>query len=274
MRFRKSKRAAVLGCGPAGLFAAHGLLQSGWDVWIYSEKRKSDLYGAQYLHGPIEDLTPSGEIPTMVNYRLEGSIEDYRQKVYGAVPVRVSPESLLTRHAAWDIRAAYDRAWELYGPHVIHFPMDSKSIGWVNGPLSATKKFDVIVSTLPMPALCYKPDLHQFHSASIWAYGDAPDRGQLAPYRPEEDFVECNGTSEVGWYRASNIHGHVTVEWPGRSKPPLPGVAGVKKPIYTDCNCYRDGTLPRGTQFVPLGRYGQWSKGVLSHHAYTQAMNL
>lgn len=279
MRFlsMKPKHAAVLGCGPAGLFAAHGLVEAGWDVWIYSKKRKSHLYGAQYLHAPIPGLTPPGD-PIRIKYQLEGSVDGYREKIYGAMPVKVSPEALEMEHDAWDLRATYDAAWERYSgditqlvlsPHVLRggelsSPGDPPPLNEIG--------FNLIVNTIPAPILCYQPDVHQFHAARVWAYGDAPDRGQFAPYRPADGAVECNGTRDTGWYRASNIFDHVTVEWPVDRKPPLPGVAEVTKPIYTDCNCYRDGTFP--VRFVPLGRYGQWSKGVLTHHAYTQAANL
>ena len=62
----------------------------------------------------------------------------------------------------------------------------------------------------------------------------------------------------------------MTVEWPHRSKPPLPGVAEVVKPIYSTCTCYTNTKY----RFVKVGRYGVWSKGVLSHQAYTTASAL
>jgi len=49
-------RIAVLGCGPAGLMSAHAAMvatESEADLAIFSTKRKSPLYGAQYLHQPI-----------------------------------------------------------------------------------------------------------------------------------------------------------------------------------------------------------------------------
>lgn len=279
---RVRKRAAVLGCGPAGLFAVHGLKQAGWNVSILSNRKKSSMYGAQYLHAPIPGLTPEDEKPEPIEYRLTGDVDGYREKVYGSTPVKVSPQSLSSRHDSWDIRAAYDAAWGLYGETVQDLEITPRLLGMEkfdpgNLPdpsdvLIDWRQFDTVISTIPMTKLCYQEDLHQFHSTQIWAVGDAPDRGQYAPFRPEPNVVECNGTREVGWYRAANIRGQVTVEWPGRSKPPLPYAAPVYKPIYTTCDCYRDGRFP--VRFIPAGRYGAWSKGVLAHHAYTQAANL
>lgn len=272
--FKKHKRAAVLGCGPAGLFAAHGLVEAGWAVWIYSKKRPSHLYGAQYLHSPIPGLT-TGD-PIQVKYLLEGTTDGYREKVYGSTPVKVSPEALEMEHSAWDLRATYAAAWDRFEGDVAHAEISPEWLGRRDveegGVSLALSSFELIVNTIPLPTLCYQRDLHQFHAARIWAIGDAPDRGQFAPYRPAEGTVECNGTRDTGWYRASTIYGHSTVEWPHNRKPPLPAVAEVVKPIYTDCNCYRDGSFP--VKFVNLGRYGRWEKSVLTHHAYTQALQL
>lgn len=264
MLLRKNKHAAVLGCGPAGIFATHALMQHGWDVEIFSKvQRQSDLFGAQYLHEPIYRLTPSDEEPTKINYRLEGTPEGYRDKVYGAIPVRVSPEELIRTHLAWDIRAAYERGFSRYGEYVRPHLIDAE---WMDS--GALDKYGVVVSSIWLPTIC--GGNHEFHTASVWAMGDAPRRGQYVPIRPEENTVVCDGTRDTGWYRAANVHGHVTVEWPQRSKPPLPGVAEVTKPIYSTCDCYTD----KKWKFVKVGRYGMWSKGILSHQAYKIAGDL
>ena len=258
-------KAAVLGCGPAGLFATRALLDRGYTVAIYSKARKSEMFGAQYLHEPIPTLTPEDERPIKVDYRLEGTAEGYRDKIYGGMPVKVSPETLTRPHLAWDIRAAYDRAWDWYGDIVIDTLITPE---WMRS--GALDSYGLVVSSVPLPTLCEAKDAHEFHAARIWAMGDAPRRGQYAPFRPEPNTVLCDGTRDRGWYRASNLYGHVTVEWPHRSKPPLPGVAEVVKPIYSTCDCYAHGKF----RFVKVGRYGVWSKGVLSHQAYTTASAL
>lgn len=277
---RRSKHAAVLGCGPAGLFATHALVENGWDVTIFSKKRESHLYGAQYLHAPIPGLTPEGVEPVWVKYALTGTVEGYREKVYGALPAYTSIEALEPEHLAWDLRATYAAAWRRYQGLVIERELSPKVLGaplrWDPDVLPQEprrldfRQFDVMLSSVPLPQLCYRK--HAFQSVEIWAIGDAPDRGQLAPYRPEPNTVECDGTRDRGWYRASHIYNYVTVEWPGDSRPPLPGAAQVTKPVQTDCVCYRSREL--GLTFIPIGRYGSWSKGVLTHNAYTQAAQL
>lgn len=284
MRFgqRRSKRAAVLGCGPTGLFAAHALIENGWSVGIYSKARKSHLFGAQYLHMPVPGLTPDGA-PVPLKYLLTGTPEGYREKVYGIGSVVTSVEVLGQEHPAWDIRATYDAAWERYGSMVTDMPLSPEALGvtrwdpmWESNealPLSLRPAdFDVILSSIPAPTMCYQTDLHQFQSAQVWAMGDAPSQGQYVPFRPGDGIVECNGDPDTGWYRAANVYGHATVEWPANRKPPLPGVANVTKPIRTDCNCYQDHRFQ--TKYIPIGRYGRWTKGVLTHDAYNQAANL
>jgi hypothetical protein len=276
----RQKRAAVLGCGPAGLFATHALIENGWSVSVYSKRRKSQMFGAQYLHAPIPGLTES-ESHT-VSYTLNGTVDGYREKVYGVNPVMTSVEALEMHHEAWDIREAYDNAWNRYSLLVQDCNVTPEFLGVVRRDQKAVAVtprvaldvggFDIIINSIPMQSLCYQPDAHQFHATKIWALGDAPERGQYAPYQPPPFTIECDATRDRGWYRASNVYGYTTVEWPGRTRPPLSGVAEVVKPIYTDCTCYRGREM--GFKFMPVGRYGQWAKGVLSHTAYTQAAQL
>lgn len=270
---RKPKRAAVLGCGPAGLFAAHALMANGWAVSIYSKKRRSEMYGAQYLHKPIPGLSVAD--PVEVQYKLVGGgTEDYRNKVYGDAAVTTSVQDLTGVHLGWDIREAYYNAWERYFPIISDIEITPETMGVLNrnGPQSPIaipiRDFRLIVNSIPLPRLCYRS--HRFDSQKVWAIGDAPERGIYAPYRTKPNTVECNASRDVGWYRASNVFGYTTVEWPGRTKPPLHGIAEVEKPIGTNCVCYQtDADWP--FHFLNVGRYGTWTKGILSHHAYEWA---
>lgn len=270
---RKS-RAAILGCGPAGLFAAHALIAKGWQVQIFSKKRRSEMFGAQYLHAPIPGLTDSD--PVSIDYRLTGTIDGYREKVYGpASRATVSLQDLASSHQAWDIRQTYYNAWDRYS-HLVHdYQVSPQFLGFARdvdhgGTFLASNFWDYVINTIPLPDLCYQN--HEFQSTSIWAMGDAPERNLWAPYNPPENTVECNGDRWPAWYRASTVFGYSTVEWPGAYKPPLPGIAEVVKPISNNCNCYTGKKV--GFRFLPLGRYGSWKKGVLSHQAYEEASRL
>lgn len=259
---------AVLGCGPAGLMAAHGAIESALrvgdmtgEITIFSRKAKSPMYGAQYLHRPI----PGIEIPEpngrSIEYRMIGETSDYRRKVYGQGWLgAVSPEDLEGLHTGWDIRATYDQLWYQYSDAIIDVDLDPVGLS----EMLDGSEYDIVINSVPRDRLCYRD--HTFAAAEIKAAGDAPDLGIDigSTYRCMDETVMCNGTPDVGWYRMSRIYGHTTVEWPSSiERIPITSASTVMKPTYTDCDCW--------PTFVNVGRYGTWEKGVLSHDAYFKA---
>lgn len=256
-------RVAVLGCGPAGLLAAYAADRfGGAEVSIFSKKRKSEMFGAQYLHTHIPGI-PLPE-PVDIKYQLQGTIEGYREKVYGSTWAGgVSPGDLESEHKAWDIRAAYNWLWDMYQPAIQDGIIDVRK----NAArfTQAIGEVDLMISSIPRSQMCMRPELHKFHSQTVWSIGDAPERGVFAPVPIESDnTVICNGEPDVGWYRASKVYGYKTVEWPEKRKPPYEGVAEVTKPLYTDCDCWPQVTF--------VGRYGKWNKSVLSHTAFDEVL--
>lgn len=234
-------RICILGCGPAGLVAAHTATELGHDVTILANRAKSDLYGCQYLHGPIHGI----DVQTArVRYVLRGSVRGYRDKVYGREwQGKVSPEDLVGSHMAWDIRQAYDKLWGVYGDSVSNMHVTSDYAGYLAG------NFGLVISSIPAYAICYQN--HRFYSRVIRADGSAPWKRDALELR--EDTVVCDGTRSVSWYRASRVFGHSTVEWPDGVGE---GVS-VRKPLSTNCDCY--------PTIVRVGRYGAWDKAKLVH---------
>lgn len=248
-------RILILGSGPAALFAAHAAEMRGHDVMIMSKPRKSFMHGAQYLHRPIPGLSTSESF--QIDYRLTGSIDGYRDKVYAGIDrraVRVSPQDLLGRHEAWDIREAYDAAWELYGDQVVPLELVGER-GEVRKLLEWAKP-DLMISTVPAPLLCEDPG-HGFTSETVWA----TDKSFFL-LDTEDNVVVCSGEKDHAWYRQSRIQGCENTEYPNQNKPPFPQgkVWEVVKPVATTCTCY--------PEVMRLGRYGLWEKGVLSDGAY------
>lgn len=278
---RRPKAVAVLGCGPAGMFAAHAFHEAGWDVAIFSKKRVSQMYGAQYLIRPIPGLA---ERQSVVNHVIKGTLEDFFAKVYGprhptlgtpqqqvarlnAYPPdgrgsRLPPDKYFTPHAVWDIRAAYYDAYERYEHMIVDRAV---SPDFVRSLLANKDDQRYVINTIPLNRLC-DDDTHQFLSKSVWAAGDAPEEGRYCPIYAEQDTVLWDATSDRAWYRLSNIFGHTTCEWPEERKPPV-SVAEVIKPISHNCDCWTD-------PFIGLGRYGSWRKGTLSSDAYEAARAL
>jgi hypothetical protein len=256
----------ILGCGPAGLFAAKAAVNLLCQVSIVSKKRRSEMFGAQYLHKPVPGLSDLGNFRE-IKYELRGTPEQYREKVYGDRAVMVSPETLTKSHRAWDIREAYYRAYAKFENWII----DTR----INGPQDLLDgiellqqqggSFDLLINTIPMTMLCRDQDRHVFKSEDAYAIGDAPERGIECPITVPPDTVICNGEPSPAWYRAANVFGYRTVEWPSRRKPPFENVSLITKPLSTTCDCW--------PEMLRLGRYGKWTKGVLSHEAYWETIN-
>lgn len=254
----------IFGCGPSGLFAAWAAEQAGTTVRIISKKRRSELFGAQYLHQPIPGISVEER---QVEYRLLGTHEGYRQRVYGDNYLGpTSVDELIGYQEAWDIRSTYNRLYDYFEDRI-------ENVKQIDGLLFKSlieskvfSQYDYIINSIPLPVICLKPALHKFNSQRIWAIGDAPERGQIAPIDCPKDKVICNGQTidhEDRWYRLSNVFGHTTVEWPGWLYPgSMIQPAEVRKPISTTCDCH--------PQVKMIGRFGKWEKGVLSHQAYDE----
>lgn len=257
------RKVIILGCGPAGLMAAAAVEKAGQEPIIISKKRKSEMYGAQYLHAAIPGFSP--DMGFDIKYMLRGTTDDYRRKVYGDARVQVSPEDLTEDHTGWDIRQTYDNLWFHFQEAIVDTSFTSAGeADAMLRELGAEANVSHFVSTLPAPILCINP-AHSFPSQNVWAIGDAPERGIFCPITEAGlNEVVCSGENTTSWYRTANILGYRTAEWPERRRPPIDGVSAVQKPVGTNCDC-----LP----FVHrLGRYGKWQKGVLSHEAYYETL--
>jgi hypothetical protein len=240
--------------------AAHAVIQSGEMPRIFSKKRPSRLFGAQYLHKPIPDVTDRDDHVT-VEYMLRGTAEDYRRRVYGKMwDGTVSPEDYADDHEAWDIRETYKRLFEMYQHYIVDVEVDANGLRH----LIADRDNALIVNTIPLPSLCYKG--HIFRGTPINAAGDAPDLGidVGSIYHCPPNTVICNGDEAPSWYRISRIFDHTTVEWPSSIKPVIGSFAEVVKPTEHNCDCW--------PELMNVGRYGSWTKGVLSHTAYDRVM--
>lgn len=240
----------ILGAGPAGLMAAHAATIANHQVSIMSKKRKSYMRGAQYLHMPIPMVSGT---PFTIEYLLEGDIDGYRDKVYRDPRVQVSPESLLGSHNAWDIREAYDHLWEMYKQYIIDEEIDAH---FVQAILDHPQAPDLIISSIPAKILCHNPN-HMFTQETVWV--TEMFRGDTIM----DNIVVCSGRRDDPWYRTSRIQGWHNTEYPFDKKPPLSSdkVHEVIKPVATTCDCF-------GEKVARVGRYGTWTKGVLSHSAF------
>lgn len=246
----------VLGCGPAGLFAAQAARLSGCDVAIISEKKQSYIYGAQYLHAPIPGFMSEAESFPVRTIRY-GLPERYAQRVYDDASAVTSWSKAEPEVQAWDLRTVYQNAWDELSDTITDAPVDAPTVK------ELSSMFDLVVSTVPAWAIC-GTGRHRFPSRAIMVKKTVDFQIMLeGDVDPDSyDWVLYNGTTEGLWYRCSNIKGHKSTEaiaHPALLSDPDEWELGFKI-LDTNCDCHNE--------VVKTGRMGKWQRGVLTHHAF------
>lgn len=237
----------ILGCGPAGLIAAQAADAAGATVSIASKRTKSVMPGAQFIHEPIPGLVGEQGART-ITFEKIGTREGYAAKVYGSPDAPCSwdefPEGEVV---AYPIGAIYDRLWEKWSPEVVNEVVDAE---WLRYEISSEVEWDLIVSSIPAPAICHSR--HVFRHQDIYIT-DHAWRGV------GEDTIVYNGDTADHWYRSSKLFGHEYTESTIRTPTAVHGM----KPLSNNCDCWQGKVLR-------IGRFGKWEKGVLVHHAYEE----
>lgn len=248
----------ILGCGPAGLLSAYAAEQRGWDVVILSRKVKSPIPGAVFLHEPIPGLTaptPDG----VVKFVKHGNKEGYAAKVYGYMDADCSwdlfPEG---ERPAWSMFSLYDQLWERF-----HDRIADVMISTIQMVQILCGGFDVVISTIPAPFLCYN-DKHTFDSRAIHVLNKTVDPSL-------DNAIVYNGGWDDMWYRTSKLFGAEATESTSPFDSEIIEQLGARpsngyKPLTTDCNCYPN--------VARVGRFGRWEKGILVHHSYKQTVQV
>lgn len=250
---------AILGAGPAGLFAAHAVAQKTDDFVIFSNKVERTVQrGAQYLHKPIPGLTE--DIPDgRVLYVHWGMSFHYSLRVYNENEPEVSWGRFEDGyHPTWNLRKAYSRAWSMY-QHRIKGPVD---LGWRD--IESLEGYHNVISSIPLSAFCSThPDNYGFESQTVQIVSDKLHY----PYEGVDTII-YNGrpkSEQPEWYRLSNLYGWTAQEYPDTSVL-RPDAVRVVKPLR-----YRHSPVPR--HWLLVGRYGAWAKRALTHDAYYNVKN-
>lgn len=254
------KPIAVLGCGPAGLLAAHACALAKKPFVIFSRPTKSALGGAQFLHQSIPEVAE--EEPYDITIVAQGDAETYRQKVYGSsthVTFVSFPKEPTSTQPAWNLVRTYDRLWELYGGLVEPIEVNG---AWLD---EHERKFKKVLSTVPAPAICLSnvgmiEQMHMFHSQRIWVLPDNINPSLI------DGTILYDGTIDRSWYRQSRLFGVGGTEYPSHVRPPVEPLIKANKPLLTNCSCF--------PKIVRLGRHGQWKKGILTHDAFNGAKEI
>lgn len=244
----------ILGCGPAGLFAAQACKLSGIEPVIISKKQLSIIYGAQYLHQPIPGLTADdGSDTFLVHTMRNGTPEEYAERVYGDAQRVTSWEKVQPVRPAWDLRTTYGVAWDQFEDSIIDQFIDGSLLN------EFSANFDLVISTVPRWSICLNPE-HSFPSIPIMV----KDKVEFEIGGAPDNYVVYNGTPEGLWYRVSNIRGHASTEAIAHPSLLHQGWELGFKIMDCDCDCHLG--------VVHAGRMGRWESGVLTHHAFEDAI--
>lgn len=254
---------AVLGCGPAGLLAAHAAVLNGHTPTIYTDiAQPSRIGGAQFLHRAIPGVTLDHHHPdALCEFIFMGSGEGYARKVYGDPRAPTSWGSYRAGlHTIWNMQAAYDVLWERYNKRVTTLEVDKHTV--------YRMEEEVIFSCIPATVLCDHMRNENgaiktcdFTSQQVWI---VQDRNYLE--RGTNQIV-YNGYPAQRWYRWSSLFGTSFFEYPFKPTEDQSAVR-VVKPLSTTC------PGPARSGVYRMGRYGSFKKTALIHHAYEEAMEV
>lgn len=237
---------AVLGCGPAGLLAAHAAVLAGREplIWAPGGTPSPPAPGV-FLHRSIPVLSPA-KPDAMVYFRKIGSEAVYARKVYGKVVPTSWTKFDNGPCPAWALGPVYQTLWELYGDLVQPRTVKGTDIADI------VASYRLVINTAPLERLCIGE--HSFPRRDTWYVGKTPSW-----IRYNE--MVYNGMEFTPWFRASNFFGRELTEF---ATDPGHAFRGMKVQP-TDCDCHPG--------MLRVGRWGSWQPGVLLHHAYEEATN-
>jgi hypothetical protein len=243
-------KVAVIGCGPAGLAAAHAAVGLGADVRVFAPRIKTTQRGPLLIQRAIPGINTSHPDGTVHQKVIGGSILDYRYKLYGDVNIGINGDILKPYYHAWRHREAYDRLWALYQDLIVPVMVLPHVLA------SMHEEYDLVVSTANAAHMCREDHVgeqsHKFSYATVYV-----TNGPSYPGQPDNTIL-FNAGLEYPWVRSSRVFGVGTTEWLAEKAPD--DAIRVDKPISTDCNCY--------PHVLRTGRFGKFKNEVWIDTAY------
>lgn len=242
-------RVAVIGCGPAGLAAAHAAVgQGAEDVVVFAPKVKTPQLGPLLIQRPIPGINTSHPDGTIHQRVIGGSILDYRYKLYGDINIGINGDILRPEYHAWRHGETYDKLWDLHKHLIVNSYVTAHHLRRMH------ESWDLVVSTANTYKLCHEGGhSHSFQYAIVYVTSVAEYPGQ-----PDNTIV-FNAGKEFSWVRSSRIFGQEVTEW---TDPPVgrDGWRLIQKPISTDCTCF--------PHVLRTGRFGAWRNETWVDTAY------
>ena len=248
----------VIGCGPAGLAAAHAAVGLGASVRIIAPKKRTPQHGPVFLQRPIPGINtehPNGYIKQIV---VGGSILDYRLKLYGDVNISITSDGILRDGIhTWSVQTAYVNMWEMYSGLIEDRALAPHHVAHLEA--------DLVVNTAPLPSLCLEQHKqarfrHEFLSVPVALYFETSYLNQ-----PENTII-YNAYDTPKWVRSSNVFGNEVTEYKPEDVPVGPGGFVeepdriIQKPLSTNCDCH--------PHVLRCGRFGEWNNMAWIDSAY------
>lgn len=237
-------RAAVIGCGPAGLAAAHAAIGLGADVTVYAPKRKTPQRGPVLMQRALPGINteqPDGYIRQIV---IGGSILDYRLKLYGDVNIAINGDILEHGYPAWRVTDTYDSLWDRYHELVVDTKIYKCDL------VDFVDMYDLVVNTAPAPFFCLQKHDFVFKEIEVVTRTSYPDQ-------PPNTII-FNAYPDIPWVRSSLVFGAGMTEY-DLGKGPEDSIT-IKKPLRHNCGCH-----PR---VLRTGRMGSWHNQTWIDTAY------
>jgi hypothetical protein len=237
-------RIAVIGCGPAGLAAAHAAVGLGTDVTVYAPKKKTPQRGPILMQRALPGINttqPDGYIRQIV---IGGSVLDYRKKLYGDVNVAINGDILAHGYPAWQVPETYDALWNLYHDLIVDITVNNRDLD------DFTDMFDLVINTAPAPFFCTQR--HDFIFKEI----DIVQRTSY-PGQPPNTII-FNAYADLSWVRSSRVFGAEITEYDLGDGPRDAMI--IKKPLRHNCNCH--------PLVFRTGRFGNWHNETWIDSAY------
>lgn len=246
----------IIGCGPAGLAAAHAASGHGAEVEILSSSGKTEQRGPLLMQRPIPGINTSHPDGTIHQIVIGGGILDYRYKLYGDVNIGINGDILQPYYHAWDHRETYERLWAAYSDMIIPHHVKGSELATLH------ERADLVVSTASARSMCRSGQMigggeHQFRSqeVAVTPYTSYPNQ--------PPDTIIFNAGEHAPWVRSSMVFGVPVTEWLVSKAPS--SATRIRKPISTNCNCY--------PHVLRTGRFGAWKNETWVDTAYWDTYN-
>lgn len=239
------REVAIIGCGPAGLLAAHAVTLAGLEPVVFSKDAEpSPRAAATFLHRAIPELTR--DFPDdYIRFIKRGDAHGYAQKVYGDPEAPTSWAKFGEQaQPAWQLSPVYADLWDRYGGEVRECEITARRA------VALAEDFPAVINTAPAPAICFGDC--DFPSRQIWI------REGAEIGTPRNSMV-YSGSPLDAWYRSSDLFGVESAEYGHFVRDARRGM----KVLPTNCRCH--------PTIIRAGRWGTWRPGVLLHQAYEVA---